>query len=90
MRVTIRVYPKSKSAKVGGRYGNDEPPVLIVRVPVVAVGGRANAAAIRLLASTFGVPARQICIVSGEKQRTKVVELGEIDDTRLATLLDED
>jgi uncharacterized protein len=87
VRVTIRVYPNARFARVGGRYGDREPPVLIVRVPAPAAQGRANAAAIRLLASAFEVPARSIHIVSGHGSRTKVVEVAEANEATLKSLL---
>jgi hypothetical protein len=32
LRVTVRVQPGASRAKVGGRYGDGEPPVLVVKV----------------------------------------------------------
>jgi hypothetical protein len=37
MRIVVRVYPGAPATKVGGRYGDSEPPVLIVRVAAHAV-----------------------------------------------------
>jgi hypothetical protein len=60
---------------VGGRYGDSEPPVLIVRVAARAVDGKANAATVRALADALGVPRSLVRIVTGQRARTKVVEV---------------
>jgi hypothetical protein len=39
------------------------------------VDGKANAAVLAALAAAFGVRARQLAIVAGERARDKVVEL---------------
>lgn len=75
MRLTIRVQPGARQTRVGGRYGDDEPPVLLVRVTAPAVDGRANRASIDALASALGVRRSGMKIVSGESARTKVVEV---------------
>jgi uncharacterized protein YggU (UPF0235/DUF167 family) len=46
-----------------------------LRVAAPAEGGRANAAVVRLLAETIGVPRTRIALVSGHGARDKVVEL---------------
>ncbi len=75
MRVTVRVYPGAPGEAVGGRYGDAEPPVLVVRVTARAIDGRANAAVIDALARAFGVARRDVGLFAGERSRTKVVEV---------------
>jgi uncharacterized protein YggU (UPF0235/DUF167 family) len=87
VRLTVRAYPSAKRAGVGGRYGSDEPPVLIVRVTAPAVDGKANEAVLRAVAAAVGVPRRSAWIVSGAESRTKVVELDGADPQALAALL---
>jgi uncharacterized protein len=79
VRLTVRGHPGARRDEVGGRYGTDEPPVLIVRVAVPATGGRANERLVRVLASSLGVPVRAVTIVTGASARTKVVEVSGAD-----------
>ncbi len=88
VRVSVRVYPGSKTPRVAGRYGDDEPPVLIVRVKERAEGGKANSAVVSAVAAAFGVPAAAVSIVSGGSGRNKVVEVDRCDPGVLKTLLD--
>ena len=46
-----------------------------LRVAAPAEGGRANAAVVRLLAETIGVPHARIALIVGHGTRDKVVEL---------------
>ena len=87
MRIVVRVSPGAFATKVGGRYGDAQPPVLVVRVTARAVGGKANAATIRALARALGVPRRDVRIVAGERARTKVVEVGSADSDLVTALL---
>lgn len=79
VRLTVRVHPGARTDEVGGRYGTDEPPVLIVRIAAPARGGRANQRLVRVLASALGVPPRAVTIVAGARGRTKVVEVSGAD-----------
>ena len=72
---------------MGGRYGDAEPPVLIVRVTARAIDGRANAATVKALADALGAPRRSVRIVTGEKARTKVVEVESADPDVVTALL---
>ena len=75
VRLSIRVYPGSRDTRVGGRYGDKEPPVLIVRVTASAVAGKANRAVKAALASAVGVRPSDVRIVAGHSSRDKVVEI---------------
>ena len=87
VRLLIRVYPGAPANKVGGRYGDSEPPVLIVRVAARAVDGKANAATVRALADALGVPRGLVRIVTGQRARTKVVEVESAKPDAVAALL---
>lgn len=87
MRIVVRDSPGANETKVGGRYGDSEPPVLIVRVLARAVDGKANAATERALAEALGVPHRLVRIMTGERSRTKVVEVESADPEVVAALL---
>lgn len=64
--------------------------MLRVRVKAVPYKGKANAAAIALLAKALGVPKSAVTLVSGDTARLKTVEVeGEVEGLvrRLAELL---
>ena len=83
----MRVQPSSRVTRVGGRYGDMEPPVLIVRVVEPAVDGRANRACVDALAAALGVPRRAVRIVAGAGSRSKVVEVDGADPVGVAMLV---
>jgi uncharacterized protein (TIGR00251 family) len=60
--------------------------VLIVAVAAPAVDGKANEAVRRAVAEAFGVRARDVTVVSGERSRDKVLEIDGADEARLAEL----
>lgn len=86
MRVVVRVRPGSSVRSVGGRWGDDDPPVLVVRVPERAVDGRANDAVVRLVAQALGVPPRAVVLSTGATSRTKHLDIDGV-DTELAARL---
>jgi uncharacterized protein YggU (UPF0235/DUF167 family) len=90
VRLSVRVYPGAKHARVGGRYGSDEPPILIVRVTAPAVDGKANDAVLRSVSAALGVPRHSVRIATGFKSRTKVLDLDDVDADLLAALLGSD
>jgi uncharacterized protein (TIGR00251 family) len=70
MKVSVKVFPNSKTEEVvkeGDRF--------LVRVKEPAKEGKANRAVVRLLAEHFGVSQGSIIIVSGFKNRNKVVNI---------------
>ena len=69
-RYTVRVVPNAKQRKIIA-----DGEMLKVYVTAPAVEGKANEAVIEALAEHFGVKRRQIKIISGEKNRNKVVEI---------------
>jgi uncharacterized protein YggU (UPF0235/DUF167 family) len=63
---------------VGGRYGDataGQEPVLVVRVAQRAVEGAATAAVLDAVAAAFGAQRGDVRLVTGERSRTKVLEL---------------
>ncbi|GAA4439296.1 hypothetical protein GCM10023148_46380 [Actinokineospora soli] len=72
MRFAIRVKPGARRTAVGGSHGG----ALVVAVAAPAVEGKANAADRRALADAFGVRQRDVVIITGERGRDKVVEVG--------------
>jgi uncharacterized protein len=75
-RLTLRVSPGATRPGIVGRHGTGWK----VRVAAVPEDGRANAAVVRLLAETVGVPSRDVTILSGHASRDKTVELTGIDE----------
>ncbi len=77
MRITVRVRPGASRTAVGGRYGEpgEHGPTLVVAVAQRAVDGAATAAVLRAVAQAFGVRDRDVRLVTGERSRTKVLEI---------------
>jgi hypothetical protein len=71
--VTVRVRPGASRTRVGGRWGDAD--VVGVAVGARAVDGAATAAVRAAVADAFGVRARDVSLVSGERSRTKVLEV---------------
>ncbi len=75
MRFAVRVRPGARRDAVGGRWDGGSVPALRISVAAAAVEGKANEAVRRLVAEAFGVRVRQVRIMTGERNRNKVVEL---------------
>ena len=88
LRLSVRVQPGASRTKVGGRYGDAEPPVLMVRVTARPVDGRANEAVTEVLADAFGLRASAVTLRSGASSRSKVFDVAGADPGRLVELLD--
>lgn len=91
MRVVVRVRPGASREKVGGRYGSGAETALSVAVTARAVDGAATEAVLQAVAGAFAVKRRQLTLVSGATNRTKVIEVDLPDQVvaqRLAALLD--
>jgi uncharacterized protein YggU (UPF0235/DUF167 family) len=85
VRVTVRVRPGASRTRVGGRWGDGE--VLGVSVGARAVDGAATDAVCAAVAKAFGVRARQVTLVSGQRSRTKVLEV-DVDSDRGRQMLE--
>jgi uncharacterized protein (TIGR00251 family) len=68
--ITVHVQPGAAHAEVVGLHGD----ALKVRIPARAVEGAANAALLKFIALTLGVPLREVKILRGEKSRRKTLE----------------
>lgn len=87
VRVVVRVYPGASRSAVGGRYGDAQPPCLVVRVRERAMDGRANRAVLTEVARAFDVPRRHVRLLGGATSRTKTLEVTGAEQDRLAALL---
>jgi uncharacterized protein (TIGR00251 family) len=87
LHVAVRVQPGAKRTGVGGRYGDEDPPVLLVKVSAPPVDGRANDAVCAAIAKAFGVRRSAVRVTTGERSRRKVVVVEGGRPERLAELL---
>ena len=87
MRIVVRAQPGASRTVVGGRYGEDLPPVLIVRVQARAVEGRANESVRVALAAAFGVRPGAVTLVRGHTGRLKTFDIEGAAPERLDELL---
>lgn len=69
--VSIHAAPKSSRNEVQGLHGS----ALKVRLRAPPVEGKANQALIEFLASSFGIPAGHVSVVSGHSCRQKRVAI---------------
>ena len=76
LSLTVRLTPKGGRDAIDGiTQLADGSPVLKARVRAAASEGEANAALVRLVAQTLGVPARSVRLVAGASARTKRLEI---------------
>ena len=71
MILDLHVQPGASRTELAGKHGER----LKVRLQARAVDGKANDDLIEFLAAHFGVPRRNVRIVSGLKSRRKRVEI---------------
>ena len=69
--VDVRVIPRAKKNEVGGERAGR----LVVRTSAAPVDGKANVAVCKLIAAHFGVPARSVEVVAGERSRDKTLRI---------------
>jgi len=81
----VRVAPRASRDAIEGEYNG----ALKVRLTAPPVEDRANDALQRLLAKRLNVPVSAVRIVSGEKSRTKRVEIAGVTRAQVLALLNE-
>lgn len=84
LHFTVRVVPRAARSEIVGEHDG----ALRVRVAAPPVEGAANEELRRTLARAFGVPTRNVEIVSGQSSKTKRVRVGGADGGRLSELLE--
>jgi uncharacterized protein (TIGR00251 family) len=72
LTLTIRVTPRSSANVVVG-WRNDQRDELDIRVSAAPEDGKANAAVIKTLARSLGIPKSAIEILRGHSSRQKLV-----------------
>ena len=76
LRLAVRLTPKAASDRIVGVIEDGRGGcALKVAVTAPPVDGKANAALIRLLARHFGLKPRDLAVISGATDRSKVVEM---------------
>jgi uncharacterized protein (TIGR00251 family) len=75
VRFTVRLQPRASRNEIAGLQG----VALKVRVTAPPVDGLANDALVELLSKALETSRRNVCIVSGQSSRTKVVEISGAD-----------
>ena len=75
VRFTVRLQPRASKNEIAGLQGSS----LRIRVTAPPVDGLANEALIAFLSDSLGVSRRNVCIVTGQSSRTKVIEVSEVD-----------
>lgn len=76
-RLTVRVIPNAGRDEIVGWQAD----ALKIKLRAVPEDGKANRALCRFLAGKLGCPRRDIRILSGEKSRTKVLEIPVMPET---------
>ena len=71
LRLAVKVKPRSSPQGVMGIHDHH----LVVRIAAPAVDGKANSALVAYLSKLLGIKKTKVLLVSGEKSRTKVLEL---------------
>lgn len=84
VRLWVRVQPRASSNALAGVHGD----ALRVRLTAPPVDGAANEALLEFFAATFGIPKRDITILSGAGSRSKIVELAGIAEERVRSMVE--
>lgn len=76
VRLALRLQPRASRNRIDGIAArSDGALVLSARVTAPPEGGKANAAAVALLAKAWGLPKRDIQVISGATDRNKVFHI---------------
>jgi uncharacterized protein len=70
--LAVRAQPGAKKTAIAGIYGDGVAAQLKIAVHAPPIEGRANDALIAFLANLFSIPRRNIALLSGETNRSKV------------------
>ena len=81
--LAVRVIPRAGRSGLAGTRDD----AVLVRLGAAPVDGAANAELVAVLAAAFGVPRRDVAIVSGERSRHKRVRVRGIDAVAAAAVI---
>jgi uncharacterized protein (TIGR00251 family) len=79
----VRVQPRASKDEIAGEIGG----ALKVRLQAPAVEGRANEALVEFLAQLLKRPKAAVRLLSGERSRTKRIEIGGVTRKQILDLL---
>lgn len=82
VRFSVHVQPRASCTELAGVHGD----ALKIRLAAPPVDGAANDALMEFLARALAVPRRSIRLVSGATSRSKVVEVGGVDEDQVRGL----
>ena len=83
---SVRVQPRASKDEIAGEMGG----ALKVRLQAPAVEGRANEALVEYLAGLLKRPKSAVRILSGERSRTKRIEIHGVTRQQVMSLLEQD
>lgn len=87
-RLPVRLTPGASADRIDGwDVDADGRPVLRVRVRARPVEGEANAALLKLLAKTLGVPKSAVSLDRGGQSRLKMISVDGLSDDEVRTRL---
>lgn len=75
MKISIKVIPNAKQNEISDDSNESKTRIIKIRVTQPPEDGKANKAAIELLAKYFKVKKSAVSIISGETSRNKIVEI---------------
>ncbi|MFC3532547.1 DUF167 domain-containing protein [Vogesella facilis] len=75
VRLTLHVQPGARKSELAGEHGD----ALKIRLAAPPVEGKANAALLQWLADYLAVPRRAVSLLSGERNRHKIVAVSGVD-----------
>jgi uncharacterized protein YggU (UPF0235/DUF167 family) len=87
-RIAVRLTPRGGRDAVEG-WSADEAgrPLLKARVSAPPVEGEANAALVKLVAKTLGLPRSAVRIAAGDTARVKILEIDGLDEAEVRARL---
>ena len=83
--VDVRVTPRASRSEVVGMQGG----MLKVRLTSPPVNGAANEELVKLIAKTFGVPKRDVEIITGQTSKSKRLRISNVSQRSLEALINE-
>ena len=81
--LAVRVIPRAGRSGLAGTRDD----AVLVRLGAAPVDGAANAELVAVLAEAFGVPRRNVVILSGERSRHKRVRVRGVDEAAAAAVV---
>lgn len=83
LTLTLHVQPGARRDAISGLHGD----ALKIRIAAPAADNRANAALLKLIAETLGIPTAAVTIRRGATARRKVVVIAPVDESAAQRLL---